>query len=116
MTRTQDPSGGADKYQVPALERGLRLLQEFGRGSHQLSAPELVRRLNLPRATVFRMLSTLESMDFLERIDGGSEYRLGMAVMRLDWGCLQSQEDDGGPDGSHDRRYGFQTLNRGISR
>jgi DNA-binding IclR family transcriptional regulator len=49
---------------VPALERGLRLLQEFGRDNATLGAPELARRLQLPRATVFRMLNTLESMGF----------------------------------------------------
>ena len=45
--------GDGDKYIVPALERGLRLLGEFGRDSRTLSAPELARRLDLPRSTVF---------------------------------------------------------------
>ena len=64
MTSTTDISGdnSAEKYMVPALERGLRLLQEFGRDNHQLGAPELARRLQLPRATVFRMLNTLENL------------------------------------------------------
>lgn len=83
---------GSEKYIVPALERGLRLLQEFGRGSRTLGAPELARRLELPRATVFRMLNTLESMGFLERINGGNEYRLGMAVLRLGFEYLSSLE------------------------
>ncbi|WP_406622525.1 IclR family transcriptional regulator [Acidovorax sp. SDU_ACID1] len=89
MTNTPTETG-ADKYMVPALERGLRLLQEFGRDSRTLGAPELARRLELPRATVFRMLNTLESMGFLER--AGGEYRLGMAVLRLGFEYLSSLE------------------------
>lgn len=75
--------GVSDRYMVPALERGLRLLQEFGRGNATLGAPELARRLQLPRATVFRMLNTLEAIGFLQRAGGGSDYRLGLAVLRL---------------------------------
>lgn len=83
---------GPDKYMVPALERGLRLLQEFGRDSRTLGAPELAQRLKLPRASVFRMLNTLESLGFLDRVDGGNEYRLGMAVLRLGFEYLSSLE------------------------
>ena len=84
--------GGSDKYMVPALERGLRLLQEFGRGNATLGAPELARRLQLPRATVFRMLNTLESMGFLQRAEGGNDYRLGLSVLRLGFEFLSSMD------------------------
>lgn len=79
-----------DKYIVPALERGLRLLGEFSRDSRTLGAPELARRLGLPRSTVFRLLNTLETMGFIERTDSGSDYRLGMAVLRLGFEYLSS--------------------------
>ncbi len=84
--------GASDKYIVPALERGLRLLGEFSRDSRTLDAPELARRLDLPRSTVFRLLNTLESMGFLERIGSGNEYRLGLAVLRLGFEYLSSLE------------------------
>ena len=86
------PDGGSDKYMVPALERGLRLLQEFGRDNATLGAPELARRLQLPRATVFRMLNTLESMGFLQRAEGGNDYRLGLSVLRLGFEFLSSMD------------------------
>ena len=82
----------ADKYTVPALERGLRVLGEFSRETRRLGAPELARRLGLPRSTLFRLLSTLESMGFIEKVEGGSEYRLGMAVLRLGFEYLASLE------------------------
>lgn len=83
---------GNDKYIVPALERGLRLLGEFSRDSRTLGAPELARRLDLPRSTVFRLLSTLETLGFLERTGSGNDYRLGMAVLRLGFEYLSSLE------------------------
>jgi DNA-binding IclR family transcriptional regulator len=91
-TDIDDNAAGGDKYIVPALERGLRLLGEFGRDSRTLTAPECARRLNLPRSTVFRLLNTLESMGFLERSESGTEYRLGMAVLRLGFDYLASLE------------------------
>lgn len=88
---TTDESGN-DKYIVPALERGLRLLGEFSRDNRTLSAPELARRLDLPRSTVFRLLNTLESMSFIERTSSGNDYRLGLAVLRLGFEYLSSLE------------------------
>jgi len=82
-TPTDMPEEGAERYTVPALERGLRLLAEFGRERRSLGAPELARRFHLPRSTVFRLLTTLEGMGFIERVPGGNEYTLGLAVLRL---------------------------------
>ena len=79
-----------DKYIVPGLERGLLLLCEFSRQNRSLTAPELARRLSLPRSTIFRLLTTLETMGFVTR--SGNEYRLGMSVLRLGFEYLASLE------------------------
>jgi DNA-binding IclR family transcriptional regulator len=93
MTKPEQPGDDAqEKYVVPGLERGLRLLSEFNRHDKTLSAPELARRLNVPRSTVFRLLTTLERMGFVERADGTHSYRLGMAVLRLGFEYLASLE------------------------
>lgn len=83
---------GNERYTVPALERGLLLLCEFSRDRRTLSAPDLARRLKLPRSTVFRLLSTLETMGFVEKAEGGRDYRLGVAVLRLGFEYLASLE------------------------
>ncbi|HSV79924.1 MAG TPA: IclR family transcriptional regulator [Ramlibacter sp.] len=95
MRDNTDPSpegegSGSDKYIVPALERGLRLLGEFNRETRTIGAPEFARRLGLPRSTVFRLLTTLESMGFVER--SGNDYRLGVAVLRLGFEYIASLE------------------------
>lgn len=78
-----------DRYTVPALDRGLRLLACFSAAQPVWSAPELARSLQLPRSTVFRMLTTLENSGYLQR--SGSEYRLGLAVLRLGYDYLSTQ-------------------------
>jgi DNA-binding IclR family transcriptional regulator len=80
-------------YRVPGLERGLRILSEFSPREPVLGAPELSRRLDIPRTTVFRLLQTLESLGFLERADSSDRnYRLGVAVLRLGFEYLSSLE------------------------
>jgi DNA-binding IclR family transcriptional regulator len=80
----------SDRYTVPGLERGLRILAEFSRHEPVLTAPELARRLGAPRSTVFRLLVTLEQMGYVERTADGRAYRLGLAVLRLGFEYLGS--------------------------
>ncbi|MGE6916624.1 IclR family transcriptional regulator [Achromobacter kerstersii] len=89
----------SDRYAVPALERGLLLLCEFSRTDRTLTAPELARRLSIPRSTVFRLLTTLERMGFVRKVESGTAYRLDMAVLRLGFEYLASLEltELGGP-------------------
>ena len=83
---------GDDRYTVPALARGLQLLMSFNRDDRELTGAELSRRLDLPRASVFRMLQTLEQGGFVERVGDGASYKLGLAVLRLGFEYLASME------------------------
>ncbi|WP_221795660.1 IclR family transcriptional regulator [Oceanobacter mangrovi] len=85
-----EKSEGLERYVVPGLERGLKLLLEFNRHNAALTAPELAKRMELPRTTVFRLLATLEIMGFVTR--HGNEYKLGMSVLRLGFEYLASLE------------------------
>lgn len=87
--RTELPEG-SERYFVPGLERGLLLLSQFSRKDCALTAPELAKRLKLPRTTVFRLLVTLEALGFVRR--DGNEYRLGMSVLRMGFEYLASLE------------------------
>src|SRR5262249_32427139 len=78
------------RYEVPGLERGLRLLSQFTREEPQLAAQELASRLGVPKTTVFRLLQTLEHQGFIERVDDSRSYRLGVAVLRLGFEYLSS--------------------------
>ncbi|WP_208626226.1 IclR family transcriptional regulator [Paraburkholderia susongensis] len=88
----RNETSGDSGYRVPGLERGLKILMEFSPREPVLGAPELSRRLNIPRTTVFRLLQTLEALGFLERADKDRNYRLGVAVLRLGFEYLSSLE------------------------
>ncbi len=83
------------RYTVPALARGLEILTYFNKEQRVLSGAKLSKMTDLPRASVFRMLQTLEQAGYIERV--GQEgthpsYRLGVAVLRLGFEYLSSQE------------------------
>lgn len=78
------------RYTVPALARGLQLLRHFTRHERELSGAQLARRTGWPRASVFRMLQTLELAGFIERCGDGPVYRLGLAVLGLGFEYLAS--------------------------
>lgn len=97
MTHSGMPAidGGFDKdsrYTVPALTRGLQLLTQFSRDERELTGAQLARRLDAPRASVFRLLHTLEQLGFVERVGDAAAYRLGIAVLRLGFEYLASME------------------------
>jgi DNA-binding IclR family transcriptional regulator len=81
-----------DRYTVPALARGLQLLSYFTRNDRELTGAQLSRRTGWPRASVFRMLQTLEQAGFIERCGDGPVYKLGVAVLRLGFEYLASLE------------------------
>lgn len=81
-----------DRYIVPGLQRGLQLLAQFTRATPQLTGAELSRRLALPRASVFRILQTLEIMGFVERQSDNAHYKLSIGVLRLGFEFLASME------------------------
>jgi DNA-binding IclR family transcriptional regulator len=81
-----------DRYLVPALLRGLQLLSQFTRDDRELTGAELSRRLDLPRASVFRILHTLEHTGFVERVGEGNSYKLGIGVLRLGFEYLATME------------------------
>lgn len=80
-----------DRYCVPALERGIRILGLFEDRQAAMSCADVARELGLPRATAFRLLRTLESLDCLTRAEGGA-YRIGSRLLRLGLEFLGSLE------------------------
>ena len=81
-----------DKYLVPALQRGLELLGQFNRTTPTLTGADLARSMGLPRASVFRILHTLERSGFVERVGESSSYKLSVGVLRLGFEFLASME------------------------
>src|SRR3954447_6049656 len=65
-----------DRYTVDAAAKALELLSVFSFREPRLSLADLAKRTGIPRATAFRLLSTLEQSGFLAKEHGA--YQLGI--------------------------------------
>src|SRR5262245_47413279 len=64
MARGRRPGG--NDYTVPALARGVEILEALAAERGPLSAATLADRLGLPRSSVFRLIFTLEQKGLIE--------------------------------------------------
>ena len=81
-----------DRYVVPGLARGLRLLELFDRTRPEWTLAELTAASGLPRSTIYRLAVTLERLGYLDRAEPHKTYRLGVRVLHLGFEFLGSQE------------------------
>lgn len=90
MTRANGESDS--RYIVPALSRGLALLEAFSAERPSLTLSELSKAVGLSRSSTYRLVYTLEDMGFLLRDKGNKAYRLGTRILGLGFAYLASQE------------------------
>ncbi|MFG2869365.1 IclR family transcriptional regulator [Streptomyces sp. NPDC048338] len=69
---------------VPAVTRAFDILELFLQGEETLSAPEITRRLGLPRTTTHELITTLAARNYLTQIpQQPGRYRLGVRTYQL---------------------------------
>jgi IclR family transcriptional regulator, KDG regulon repressor len=69
---------------VPALSRGLDILELFLDTGRELGAPDVVARLGLPRTTAYELMQTLAARGYLEPVAGSrGTFRLGLRTFEL---------------------------------
>jgi DNA-binding IclR family transcriptional regulator len=69
-----------------SVARALRLLLDVAHGSNSLSFAEFQTRHKLPKATLHKLLATLESMHFLRRDPVTGKYSIGVAALEFSSG------------------------------
>ena len=74
-------NASAARYTVDAAAKALELLSVFSFREPRLSLADLAKRTGIPRATAFRLLSTLEQSGFLAKEHGA--YQLGIKCFVL---------------------------------
>ncbi len=79
-----------ERYLVPGLDRGLRVLQMFTRECAALPLADIARRLDVSRSSAFRLVYTLEHLGFLQQLENSKKYELGPRVLDLGFGYLSS--------------------------
>ncbi len=71
-----------DRYRVPAVEKALAILEVLAKSSDGLGISELHAALNIPKATVFMILVTLEQHRIIHKV-GAGRYAIGVRLFEL---------------------------------
>jgi len=91
MEEVEKEKGGGEG--VRAVERALDILLAFGAGDRELTVAELLKRVDLSRPTLYRLLYTLEGNGFLTASGDPQRFRLGPSVGSLARAWTSSFED-----------------------
>jgi DNA-binding IclR family transcriptional regulator len=68
---------------VPAIEKGMAILEELATSQSGLSLSELIRKLDLPKSSTYGLLLTLERLGYLHRNETTGRYMFGMKIFSL---------------------------------
>jgi IclR family transcriptional regulator, KDG regulon repressor len=77
------PTKETKSYSIEVLNRAVNVLSVFSHSNPSLSLSEVIEAVNLPKTTVFRLLSSLVESDFCEFDPQTGKYSLGFALVRL---------------------------------
>ncbi|MBN3928054.1 IclR family transcriptional regulator [Streptomyces verrucosisporus] len=98
---------------VPAVTRALDILELFLDGDGILSAPEITRRLGLPRTTVHELVTTLAARSYLVPVPGQpGRYRLGVRTYQL--GSRYAEQLDLAAEGQQVARSVAETCDETV--
>ena len=84
----KNTSATTSPYLVPALERGLNILEILSEHPGGLMMNEM-KELNLPSASLYRMLVTLSERGYIVK-DSSDRYRLGRKLLSLGYKALDN--------------------------
>jgi IclR family transcriptional regulator, KDG regulon repressor len=77
-----------NEYNVRAVERALQILECFDIDHPERGISEIAGVVNLHKATVHRIVTTLVNYGFMERTEDGQRYRLGLELTNLSFRVL----------------------------
>lgn len=82
----------SERYLVPALIRGLNILQELSGERRRLTLSEVAAALGVTRSSAYRLLFTLGHTGFVVFDAETKTYTLGPQVLQLGYGYLASRD------------------------
>jgi IclR family pca regulon transcriptional regulator len=87
----QDPSAKDLDYIVPALQRGLRILELFNSDQRNLNMNELAELMGGSVSSIYRIVQTLAAMGYLQKV-GKNGYELGPQLISRGFTYLASRD------------------------
>ena len=92
MRADKPAADAAQRYLVPALMRGLAVLQELSGEQRRRSLSEIAAALEVTRSSAYRLLVTLGHLGFVDFDPKTKSYALGVEVLRLGYGYFASRD------------------------
>lgn len=86
LRRRRDLSGSSK-----SLQKALRLLLYLGEKGSEMGVTQLAAELGLNKATVYRLLSTMQEFKLIEQNPANQRYRLGLRLHQLGCRALESR-------------------------
>src|SRR5579875_2127371 len=83
VASTRRPPFAQERYAVPALEKGLDILELLADEPAGLNLKQIAQRLERSSGELFRMLSCLQHRGYLHRGNGGDAYTLTTQLFEL---------------------------------
>jgi len=77
------PSRDKDSYNIRSVENALRLLEALADEGNKCSLAQLSQRLDMTKASLFRLMATFENHGYVERGQLSGEYQLGLAAFEV---------------------------------
>jgi len=88
MDVTMSVESEKSKYQVPNLDRALRIMEFLSEKPRGATKAEIARVLKYPNNSVFRIVSTLEESGYVVRNEESNEYSLSCKMLSLGYKSL----------------------------
>lgn len=82
---TEQPPELLNESPIGTLERGLLLLEAFDADNPEMTLSQLRKRTGLPKATIQRLMKTLEARKWVARDPSTRKYHLGASVLRISY-------------------------------
>ena len=77
------PGRDKDSYNIRSVENALLLLEALADEGSKCSLAQLSQRLDMTKASLFRLMATFENHGYVERGQRTGEYQLGMAAFEV---------------------------------
>lgn len=74
---------------TPAAARALAVLKRLASSAEPMAAGQLAAQLDIPRASLYRLLNTLADHGFVTAVTETNRWALGVAAYELGWGYLR---------------------------
>lgn len=91
MTTNNKQEKSNDSYVVPALKRGLQIMEMFSAKSRVLSINDFAEKLEMSPSAIYRTVVTLTELGYLKKLERNS-YELGHMVLNNGFRYLASRE------------------------